>query len=257
MSTKLYRIGLVRDWAKWHILDYENADARKNASEHQENLNSIWPHWHQTTSEYIYEQSAAGLFLSPYTDPPINCMLPVQERCRVSTDCNTASYADMVCLLNYEEDASIRRGVCMLKDKCYQHAHCSDGLMCSGEGKCVQPQIFIRNDATFKASVQLYSDSSSCTLDTQYMSMFGHIDNFLKDNGMCSFRNWYEYQNISSVENYNAGDHIVTVPNQIHMPTDSVDAEDLFTLRKMFPNAHACDRSYEHTTYRIALKTCA
>ena len=49
------------------------------------------------------------------------------------------------------------------------------------------------------------------------------------------------------------GDSIFTVPNGIHMPTDSVEAQDLLTLRKLFPNAHACDRSYEHTTY----KNCA
>ena len=250
-----HSIGLVRDWAKWHIIDYANAAERTSASANQNTLNMVWPHWHKTSSEYIYEQSSAGLFLSQNPDPPANCMLPVQERCRVNTDCNIDSFLpdseDMVCLLNYEEDAAIRRGVCMLKDTCYQHAHCAADLMCSGEGRCVQPQIFIRNDARFTASVQLYSDSPTCEMDTKYMSMFGHVDSFLQHNGMCSFRNWYEYQNISSSAlNHNADDDTVTIPNRLHMPTDSVNSQELLELGRMFPNPHACDRSYEHSTYQ-------
>ena len=237
-----HSVGLVRAWARWFTPPSDN----RSAAAAQELLDTVWPHWlpdEQSRLNSVLENS--GLFLSRSRDPPAGCAFPRLLRCRVDAECRQGA-RELVCLLNHNEEANSRRGVCMHKDSCYQHQHCPPAHMCSGEGRCVEPKIFVRNSAEWDAEVQLFGRDGGDT-SMERLSRFESVPDFATANGMCTFRNWYHYLNATAGgKDY---DKIIDVRDKEVFRTNLPERQTLQELGVLKTLAHQCDRSYAHTDF--------
>jgi hypothetical protein len=151
------------------------------------------------------------------------------------------------CLLNYNEEANTRRGVCMPAGSCYQHAHCASDTLCSGQGDCVEPRLLVRNMAEWDSEVQLFG-KAGCGVSTRRLSRFERVENFARHNGMCSFRDRYHYKNATAdapVFNF-----LKSVPDRLVLRTDRGDTQSLEQLGVLRTLGHQCDRSYQHTDFQ-------
>lgn len=245
-----HSVGLIRDWAFW-FTPHVNLTMYNlyNRSHYQLQLNTLWPHWTTPAAQNELRENpspSAGFFLSSL---PIDemCAFPLQQECATDDDCISAEVyggIELVCLINYALGSTV--GICALKNTCFQHAHCSDNLMCSGEGECVQPYIYFRNSASYDINVQLYA-KQGCTVDTTNLGMFETISDFAQSNGMCSFRNWYHYQNLT--KNGKLDNGLLSVSNTNFLPTNSNEDQAINDLLKH--ETHPCDRTYMHSDYKV------
>ena len=109
--------------------------------------------------------------------------------------------ADHFCLMSAR--------ICMDKDfgldsvdRCYRHDMCPLGLMCDGEGKCVQGHIYYLNniqspDQPSPMEAVLFSERcdevNSDEYKTDGASPWEYVPDWLEGHGMCSNKNWYMY----------------------------------------------------------------
>jgi hypothetical protein len=153
-----HTVGLVRAWALWTSQDNEQRDAAQAA------LDTRWPHWpHDSTFG-----EASGLFPSSAgSSQPAGCNFPGLHLCDDDIDCVSKSGIVLLCL----KGAASERGVCMQENTCFEHAHCaSQGMLCSGEGKCTQPVVRIRNEGNMSVDIQLFAESG-CDISMQRLSL--------------------------------------------------------------------------------------
>ena len=233
-----HSVGLVRAWAQWFPLP----DGLETAAA-QELLDTRWPHWLPDETVRSATVEHGGLFLGDSASPPPGCRFPRLQRCRRDDECGPAGSSGFRCLLNFNEDENTRRGVCMPASSCYQHKHCPSGRLCSGEGSCVAPQLFVLNKAGWDSEIQLFS--KGCNVSMRRLSRFESVADFARANGMCSFRDWYHYKNATA--GAPALDYLKSVPNRLVKRTDLGDGQSLEGLAVLKTLSHPCDRSYAHT----------
>lgn len=239
-----HSVGLVRAWAQW-MPSGTSPEEVAAAATAQEIFDTQWPHWLPSEERFGTVVEHGGLFLGSRegsANPPTGCAFPRLLRCRTDTDCALG----LVCLLNLQEEVNTRRGVCMPAGTCYQHGHCGE-LMCSGEGACVKPTIFISNDADWDSEIQLFGQSG-CDVSMQRVSRFESVPDFAQANGMCSFRNWFHFRNVT----YGAASltqNLLSVQDRMLLRTDSAEPQTLEHLGVLKTFSHPCDRSYAHTDF--------
>jgi hypothetical protein len=240
-----HSVGLVRAWAQWLPRD-ASAEAAAEAAAAQDVLDTQWPHWLPAEEHRGSVSEHAGLFLGSRegsASPPAGCSFPRLLRCRQDSDCSQ----DTHCLLNWYEEENTRRGVCMPAGSCYQHAHCAGNLLCSGEGACVEPTLFVVNDADWDSEIQLFAKAGGA-VSMQRVSRFESIPDFARANGMCSFRNWYHFKNVTA----GAASHaqgLLSVQDRLVLRTDRAEAQTLESLAVLKTLGHPCDRSYSHSDF--------
>lgn len=226
-----HSVGLVRAWFRLYGEDKEIQDA----------YDELWPH--TPAPEYLCKYALED------TDPLPHCSHPKLHTCFDSDDCKAVEDSDTQykCLKGDDE-----RGICAPSDSCFQHNHCSDDEMCSGEGECVTPRIYFDNSASddHEINFQLFSrDKTPQCKETMYgISEHQQIQDFAQSHGLCSLRNWYVYQNLSSYSGYDT-DNIQRLNDlEYARPEEqTLSSATEHSLLKMTP--HPCDRDYQHTSY--------
>ena len=255
-----HSVGLVRAWALWVApsgdrgdrdagdagdagddRDAEHeAETQSMRAEGQRLLDSSWPHWTHDTDA----AEASGLFLSSRGSvPPPGCSFPELALCDDNVDCVTASSTPLKCL----KSSVSQRGVCMQENTCFEHSHCSaQGMLCSGEGQCAAPVIRVRNEARVVAEVQLFAHSQ-CDVSMRRLSPFENIPDFAAANGMCSFRNWFHFQNATA--DTTAFQDLIEVRDRLLHHTDKETPATLHDMHVLKTLPHPCDSTYAHTDY--------
>jgi hypothetical protein len=240
-----HSVGLVRAWVQW-IPANTTAEETAAAAAAQHLLDASWPHWLPDEERRGFLLEHAGLFLgapAATASTPLGCSFPRLLRCRHSAECAPGAE----CLHNMNEEVNTRRGICMPAGKCYQHAHCPAGTMCSGEGACVEPKIFVLNEAKWDSEIQLFG-RTGCDVSMQRLSRFESVADFARANGMCSFRDWYHYKNTTAGVTMSMP-HVLSVQDRLVLRTDRAEAESIERLAVLKTLSHACDRSYAHTDF--------
>ena len=219
--------GLVRDWSKWH--NSETTDRSREVDE-------SWPHWNTA------RRDAYGI--NDY-DTVEACTPPPLRQCLSDADC--AQDQGMECK---RRDST--SGICVKVGTCFRHEHCTQGnQLCSGDGTCVDADMYFYNQARKDVFIQTFSER--CKYSTHGASEFENVPDFLTANGLCSHRNWYDYQNITSFSNSASGLGDVFEAKDTMIARSSMSEDALMSdigLMKQFP--HACDTTLLHSDY----KTC-
>jgi len=210
----------------------------------EEALDALWPHWlddefdtYGTTEDAIPQNCAP---------PPLMLCQPNSADC-----CSGVENCGLVCRTRSEDGpeglVDSPQGICVATDTCFQHAHCSEELLCSGEGLCVEARLYLQNNLGAPLDAQLFSDDrDTCSISTTGFSAHEGIPDFARSYGTCSFRDWYHYQNLTRP--YLPGpDRLLHAPYQLVQRTDSHLPHTLRAAKKLQMQAHACDRSYQHT----------
>jgi hypothetical protein len=246
-----HSVGLVRAWARWYPLPGAPGEVNENSAEDAQTLlDSAWPHW---LWDPVLQEEITGFFLSDRSkESPKGCGFPPLDVCTSDIECRSLrnNARELVCLKNAHNAGPTQTGVCMARGTCYQHHHChgsNPAKLCSGEGECVSPTIRVRNDAIRQAEVQLFANDG-CTVSMKRLSLFESIPDFATANGMCSFRNWYHYRNITdTTSGYNS---MIEVADGPFYSTREPFPSTLSELKILSSLAHACDRTYAHTDYK-------
>lgn len=211
----LHSVGLIWNLVRW-----------PGTKEEQLRLDARWPL--QTLNFGSVEQEAA-------------CAEPPLLTCQTDENC-----ADGLICLQGETD-----GVCSPVGTCFRHSHCSEHEMCSGEGQCVQPQVRFNNDAFFDVATQLFSASPTCTADSFGASHFQHSKTFARDQGLCAFRNWWQYYNLTAdAAFYKPGSRLRVVNDKVLSRIDEPQDDLMSELGILRMTPHVCDRSYQHTNFK-------
>lgn len=158
--------------------------------------------------------------------------------------------------------------ICMHSDfkadtvnRCYRHDMCPVGLMCSGEGKCVQGYITYLNsiespDQPDPVEAVVFSEQcdevNSDTYKTDGASPWEYVPDWLDGHGMCSNKNWYTYSlNLAGVRG--CGSTCTSSSCQFNSRTCSLSLNQSYwwPSLKAMPSLFAveptvCDRDYEH-----------
>ena len=225
--------GLIRDWFSLHGSD----------SELEQALDDLWPHWDEEYSSDFYATDDDTVL--------DNCVLPPLLKCNIVDGCcaDGGAGCGLVCLKTHEDDTE---GICASEDSCFQHRHCSEKKqMCSGDGVCVDPIIYINNHLDKKVNVQLFSsDDDSCKLETEGISEFEAVPDFAQAHGMCGFRDWFHYKQITDGK-LKSPDNLVHVQDHVIHRTDTRESRTLSESNTLKVKAHACDRNYQHTSMHI------
>jgi hypothetical protein len=177
-----HTVGIVRAWALWEDSLHED---RQRA---QQLLDTTWPHWVYVPN---YEESSGVFLSSKGTNLPAGCRYPDLRVCITDQDCVSTSKS-LKCV-----KGQAQTGVCVEDNTCYEHSHCAEGLLCSGQGYCSEPMISISNEANEDADVQLFAHSG-CEGTMHKLSLFQSIPDFAAANGMCNFRNWFHYDSTTA-----------------------------------------------------------
>jgi len=82
------------------------------------------------------------------------------------------------------------------------------------------------------------------------------VPDFGRANGMCSFRDWFHYQNITR-DATPGDDLLLRVRDRLMHRTDAHAPQTLKEARTLKTHAHACDRSYQHTEFGICQDAAA
>ena len=228
-----HSVGLVRAWFRLYGEDKEI----------QEAYDKLWPH--------TQAQEELCTYALEDTDPLSHCRHPKLHTCFDHGDCNSLSSTNSIfkCLKADEET-----GICVPENSCFRHKHCQDDKMCSGEGECVTPRIYFENNANdeHKINFQMFSrDATSQCKETMYgISEHQQIQDFAPSHGLCSLRNWYVYQNLSSSPYSSSDRDYIKRLNDLEYARPEEETQlsaREHELLKMTP--HPCDRDYQHTSY--------
>ena len=227
----VHTAGLVRDWMQTHGPDSELSSA----------LQDLWPSW----NEDDLDMYGAG-------DDDIlpNCVLPPLMKCSPGSDdcCVAGKPCVLICQSNNDTDPTT--GICVQQGTCFQHRHCESPTLCSGDGLCVNPTLFFSNHLDVEVDLQLFSrDTDTCDTSTYGYSPHEGVSDFATSNGMCSMRDWFHYRSL--VHGIDPVNNIIKVSNRVSPRTDSSANEELDDQGVLKMQPHACDRSYQHTTYGI------
>ena len=220
--------GLVRNW--FYIPQHGQTENFL-----QEDFDKTWPHWIEFENNFYQ------------TDHAQDCTMPPLHTCENDIDCATGTSLTLHCKKNKDDI-----GICVVPDTCYAHEHCrhKGDYLCSGDGYCVLAQVFITNEGSSEVELEIHAhkNDSKCTLDTKGFSKFQGVSNFARDSGICSFRDWYQYQNWTSNAEpaFSNIEGIVRVPNHRFVRSDGTHVEDLISSNVMYQTPHACDKSYQH-----------
>jgi hypothetical protein len=243
-ATFRHNVGLVRDWLR----DYESESD-------QAALDSLWPHWLET------QEARSETFSAPPNEAlQASCSMPPLLRCYEDSDCSS-SHRSLRCKRNLGD----AYGICVRLDTCFQHAHCTDGRLCSGSGFCEQPQIIVHNTLDTPIDVRISAKKSQrCTGSAYGSSVHQSLPTFARDNGLCSVSNLFNYRNLThDVQAESGRERIksVTGKNTYFVPDafsllaladpDTLDPSVARNALRM--QAHPCDRDYELTDFGLCL----
>ena len=220
-SAFLHSVGLIRDWFRCYSDDSDLCDLLAWDSE--------WPHADMTSrDEYTLADSDEEEVKS--------CPQPQLRTCMIDNECQGV-VQDLVCLIPHSADENtVEVGVCAHKDTCFQHAHCKWPKMCSGEGSCVEPRVYVRNRMNTDVDIQLFaSNTTTCNTSSYGVSQHQNIPDFAQQHGLCKYHNWHAYQGHRDTS---TGTGLV---RQMPRP------DDIFM--KMQP--HECDQQYQHTSLGV------
>jgi hypothetical protein len=248
-----HSVGLVRDW--FGCYDGHLSDGQDCQELHWiAAWKASWPHADTTNSEYYGLSRGEG---EDGEEEVSGCAEPPLATCLSDEDCQ-AVRSDLVCLQpEASSPPSPAPGVCEKRGRCYQHAHCAWPAMCSGEGECVQPRVYVRNQMASTVDVQLFArNRSSCPVDTYGMSQHQQVPGFAQTHGLCKFRNWFEYQQMLA---NGTNDGLLRRVNLERMlqRTDDTDSLTLSERGVLKMQPHPCDRSYQHTELGVCTNTNA
>jgi len=225
----LYSTGLVRDW-----LSMYGPDAALQAA-----IDAVWPMWDAGEPDAYGSRDDA--VVDNCALPPLLLCLPGSSDC-----CDGTPECGLTCLTNAEDSV---QGICARVGTCFQHRHCADtDKLCAGNGSCVAAHIYITNNMDTDVDTQLFSaDEHSCARSGQGYSSYEGVSDFGQAHGMCSFRDWFHYQNITR-NTLPARDSLLHVRDRLMHRTDQHTPQSLREAGTLKTQAHACDRSYQHTT---------
>jgi hypothetical protein len=180
------------------------------------------------------------------------------KECTTNANCP----ADHFCLLTSK--------ICMRNDfkpdtmtRCYRHDMCPLGLMCDGEGKCVQAYITYLNniqspDQQSPVEAALFSERcdevNSDTYQTDGASPWEYVPDWLEGHGMCSNKNWYMYSlNLAGLQKSGCVSTCSSTSCQFNSRSCelALNQSIWWPQLKAEPIAFAvkptvCDRDYEH-----------
>jgi hypothetical protein len=196
---------------------------------------------------------------------------PNVPECVDDTGCHPAYYCHpigKVCVRKNNNDCgNMPTNPCW----CYMHSDCADGTkMCSGTGRCVTPVIEVRNEmAEDEAEFRVHNPN--CTFDNALAvdmfgaSPWGRVNDSLHAHGLCSHRNWWEYNRTISMATIGSGQNgecnRFSATNGDYCELKGGISEHrwrftknqeryskggLFKQGVLFQEAHTCDRDYEH-----------
>ena len=130
-----------------------------------------------------------------------NCIQPPLLTCLVgSSECCDGLAAPATCSLACLSNAADQsEGICVHKDTCFQHQHClTHNQLCAGNGTCVAAHVYIKNSLGAAVDGQVFSaDAGTCEIPGSGYSSYEGVPDFGRAHGMCSFRDWHHYQNIT------------------------------------------------------------
>lgn len=159
------------------------------------------------------------------------------KSCVMDSDC----CATCKCLL------SKTNGICALLQpetfECAQHQHCIE-TMCAGDGRCVQPVLELHNNASFDIVARVFSDQCADTyVDTWGTSKGDNVPDILNASGMCSYRSWFEQQQLQSCS---ATQCLLDSTQPWMFSSTSQVPRSAFDANILKVQATSCDRDYEH-----------
>jgi hypothetical protein len=148
-------------------------------------------------------------------------------------------------------------------DRCYRHDMCPLGLMCNGEGKCVQGYITYLNniqspDQPSPVEAAVFSERcdevDSNTYKTDGASPWEYVPDWLEGHGMCSNKNWYMYSlNQARLQSGGCASACTSTSCQLNSRACelSLNRSVWWPMLKAEPSLFAvqptmCDRDYEH-----------
>ena len=146
-------------------------------------------------------------------------------------------------------------------DRCYRHDMCPFGLMCSGEGKCVQGHVTYLNniqspDLPSPMEAVVFSERcdevNSDTYRTDGASPWEYVPDWLEGHGMCSNKNWYSYSlNLAGVQKCVSTCSATSCQFNSRACELSLNRSYWWPQLKAEPASFAvkpavCDRDYEH-----------
>lgn len=170
------------------------------------------------------------------------------------------------------------RGTC-IRDRsatqtCYAHADCeANGMLCTGDGRCVRPVLQVENEHGADVEFQLFSERCDPgkglgnnppePYDTYGASPWEDVPDALRMHGMCSYRGWHDYlgfhngtlgpparctqeesdQHLCSIRDFK-GDGSMWWDSDLH--PDAAGFHDLWSTGRFRVHAHQCDRDYMH-----------
>ena len=228
--------GMLRGWARW----FSRSPEARNTG--QENVNSHWP----LPDPASAHQKSSTPYHATYGSKEATCPPPEQWTCQRDEDCcgTTCSTSRLVCRLSsLSTDLDVPVGICIDKDTCFEHTHCPDDQLCSGEGRCSKPIMEVQN--SLDTDIDFRLQAGACSSSAHGVSKRQGVNDYAQTNGMCSMRNWFHY--ISTVENLPAVNGLVSVSDRLVNRTDEAQAHLLSDLRTFSSTADPCDRDYEHS----------
>eukprot|EP00960_Hanusia_phi_P001814 51850-Hanusia_phi.AAC.2 len=183
--------------------------------------------------------------------------LPLKA-CLNDTDCGALNGATLVCLRAWSQSkGSVGEGVCALQGteplECYQNYHCQGkDQVCSGEGRCVDPYLLMRNRAGY--ATEMHVHSATCAVESLGYSPWQNVTDFLSRNGMCGFRDWFEYEDMlrRGANSTGAPGSLAPIRNGVlwystdPSITDTEIKKSLFERGILKVSPHTCDRDYAY-----------
>jgi hypothetical protein len=144
--------------------------------------------------------------------------------------------------------ASVLKGIMDVAQTVDWHQHCPEGKLRSGEGDCVKPKIFVRNNAIWDSEIQLFG-RDGCDISMTRLSRFESVADFATANGICSFRNWYHHQNwISNTRDHNRPREVKD--KSVYAPTCQSHRPCTASLNVLRTQPHECDRSHADKDFK-------
>ena len=254
-----------------------------------------WPtdgetNWPSSNSPKLDLGLPADAHVDSWTQGGGTCGMPPLYECESDEHCSVHT-------VGLQKDVVFRcmNGVCMVTDtaedaqtaewattdnyvQCTDHSHCKPAgindnditaqtLLCSGEGRCVLPVLEIVNDLEDSVDISWHAKScDSASMDTVDMygkSPWGRITGLFEAHGLCSYRNWYEYNSVYEAHcrggkqsSEDQADKLCTLDENVKW-TDTgqsqhAETSSIFDEREvLYQHAHRCDRNYQHYSNHV------
>jgi hypothetical protein len=219
-----------------------------------------------TTTSYQAGEAAVNVPLTcPHPDLPPPCTTDDDCACQPSSpSCNYKCHSKGVCVRKQLTNGQGSR--------CYNHADCDSQTMCSGEGLCVPAHVEVRNelDGAHDAEFRLFTADCPAqgfhSTDMYGASPWGRVPDLLRRHGLCSHRDWVEYNMTlgrgkkqlltTSTTSGTAGAAISTTTVVYDFDVNHYNDSWAFTRDRpgfnwreqsiLHQQAHTCDRDYMH-----------